>query len=78
MSRKIYAQTALAIRATLAETEPQTRAPVATLARCLADMFKKDNPAFRYDRFFTAAGLDNRGELTPNQVYPNGFQAVGK
>jgi hypothetical protein len=46
MSRKIYAQTALAIRA--------------TLARCLADMFKKDNPAFRYDRFFTAAGLDNR------------------
>jgi hypothetical protein len=67
MSRKIYAQTARAIRATLAETEPQTRAPVAT-----------DNPAFRYDRFFTAAGLDNRGELTPNQVYPNGFQAVGK
>ena len=32
MSRKIYAQTALAICATLAETEPQTRAAVATLA----------------------------------------------
>jgi len=31
MSRKIYAQTALTIRATLAETGPQTRAPVAVL-----------------------------------------------
>jgi hypothetical protein len=59
MSRRIYTQTTLAIGATLAETEPETRAPVAALARCLADMFKKENAAFRYDRFFTAAGLDN-------------------
>jgi hypothetical protein len=78
MSRKIYAQTALAIRATLGETEPETRGPVAALARCLADMFKRENAAFRYDRFFTAAGLDNWGELLPNPVHPNGFQAAAR
>lgn len=36
---------------------------VADVARSLADKFKRDNPKFRYDKFFEACGLDVYGEL---------------
>ena len=42
------------------------RAVVHTLervARELADMFKRDNSAFDYGRFFTACGLNSAGKV---------------
>jgi hypothetical protein len=74
MSRRLYAQTAVAIRSKLtdSETTPEARGAVAEIARFLADAFRADNALFSYQRFFTAAGLDNWGELTPNPVSANG------
>jgi hypothetical protein len=75
MSRRLYVQTAVAIRSTLADATPEARGAIAEIARYLADAFKADNALFRYDRFFTAAGLSNWGELTPNPVSANGIEA---
>ena len=69
MSHQIFTQTALVIRVALSETEDTgQRAAIAGIARNLADAFKSDNAAFRYDKFFAACGLDMFGELLPNRV----------
>jgi hypothetical protein len=36
---------------------------VAAIARSLADVFKGQNPSFRYDYFFDAVGLDKWGHV---------------
>ena len=46
--------------------DPATKAANATLARHLADTFKADNRAFRYDKFFPARRLKPWGELSTN------------
>lgn len=37
----------------------------------LAHAFKNDNRPFRYDKFFSACGLDPQGGLMPNSVVAN-------
>lgn len=76
MSRALYRRTAVLIHNVLVDQDtPQpTKAVVADLAKGLADAFKEDNAAFRYDRFFPACGLDNWGELKPSPVHRMGSQ----
>lgn len=63
-SQRVYRQTANIIAAAITEAEDvRTRAAIAEIAKQLADMFKADNAAFRYDKFFPACRLDNWGEL---------------
>ena len=71
----MHQQTALIIRAALwGADDTGTRAAITDLARQLADMFKADDAAFRYDRFLAACGLDNWGEPTRNPV---AYTAIG-
>jgi hypothetical protein len=62
---KIYTQTANIIAAAITNVDDlKVKAAIADVARQLAEMFKRDNSAFRYDRFFPACRLDMLGELT--------------
>lgn len=67
MSRKQYREVASILEGQIASAEylPESSAAVvmttARIAKGLADMFKRDNSAFRYDTFFEAAGLDANG-----------------
>lgn len=64
MSRKDYRAAASVIKVEL-ETAPDRTAQhsVSCVARGLADNFKRDNSAFRYDTFYTACGLDYFGKV---------------
>jgi hypothetical protein len=76
MSRRLYCQTAAVIRRALQESYSCAYAAAASdIAKGIADAFKEDDPAFRYDMFFTAAGLDNWREPLPNPLHPN---AIGE
>lgn len=62
MSRGDYEEIANIINDNLADNMVESRT-VATMARELADVFKANNPRFRYDTFFAACGLDEWGEV---------------
>lgn len=62
MSRGDYEEIANVINDNLEDTMVESRA-IATMARELADVFKANNPRFRYDTFFAACGLDEWGEV---------------
>lgn len=64
-SRKDYRAAAEAFKVASAFERREARDALAHAARLLADHFKRDNPAFRYDRFFEACGLDAFGHVTP-------------
>lgn len=67
MSRKNYRATAEIIKMVvnsaefMPESGPAVLMTASSIARALADEFKRDNSAFRYDTFFEAAGLDPFG-----------------
>jgi hypothetical protein len=67
-SRPMWCDVAAIIRRELydSERDAATRPNIARRARRFADCFKADNPAFSYDWFFGACGLDNWGEPLPN------------
>jgi hypothetical protein len=55
------------IRSTLIDAElgHQRREQIAAFSRRVADTLRSGDPAFSYDWFFGACGLDNWGELLP-------------
>jgi hypothetical protein len=63
--RTIYLDVAATIRETLSdpECEQATQLKIAAFARRASDLFRQGDPAFSYDWFFGACGLDNWGEL---------------
>jgi hypothetical protein len=63
--RVLYGECADAIRATLADSEPDhpRREHIATFSRKAADILRAGDPAFSYEWFFGACGLDNWGDL---------------
>lgn len=63
MSRKHYRDVATAIHDAQTIADDATRKAIAALARELADRFRRDNAAFRFDRFFEACGLDAFGDM---------------
>lgn len=60
-SRKMYREIAESIRMNLAGLTPKQTEGAAIIVRAIANDFKCDNRVFRYDTFFTAAGLDEFG-----------------
>lgn len=70
-SRKIYREVAGALKGRMAEHDPRDMIDVAVLegiakaARTIADVFKRDNPMFRYDTFYAACGLNEWGHAVP-------------
>jgi hypothetical protein len=67
--RDLYRECAETIRATMTDSEPAhpRREKVAAFSRKAADIFRADDPAFSYEWFFGACGLDNWGDLMANQ-----------
>lgn len=68
MSRKDYRAAAAVIKAELEQVADYSdrfvaQASIASIARALAENFKRDNSAFRYDTFFEACGLDYDGKV---------------
>jgi hypothetical protein len=61
MSRKHYRQIAAVINDNRRSESAIARLAVAGVARDIADILKRDNPRFRYDKFFEACGLDAFG-----------------
>lgn len=61
-TRKLYTELAKSIQATLIHADPHA---VALVTRAIAIDLKRDNAAFRYDRFFEACGLDAHGQVIP-------------
>lgn len=58
-SRKLYREMAESARQALSYSEnPEAGAQI---VRAFASDLKRDNPHFRYDRFYEAAGLDDNG-----------------
>lgn len=63
-TQKHYREAAATIREVVegAYTEVELSAAV-VIVRNLADMYKRDNPKFRYDTFYEACGLDEWGQV---------------
>lgn len=63
-SRSLYEDIASSTKFVMNDpiTSPDQKLIVAWLARQIADDLKRDNRAFRYDKFFEACGLDEHGE----------------
>lgn len=63
MTQKHYIELARVIRVELDSLNPlfdaHAREAVARVARELANVCKSDNSRFRYDRFYSACGLDS-------------------
>lgn len=74
MDRIFYFEFSTTIRTHLSDqTLPNaSRARIAVFARKAADLFKQGDPAFSYEWFFGACGLDSRGELPPKNIPPKG------
>ncbi len=60
-TRKLYNEVADTIKFRVGMAEGDELKTVASLVRDLANDFKRDNRAFRFDRFFEACGLDSVG-----------------
>lgn len=62
-SRPMWTEVAAAIRSELSHPSRDEARPLDTArrARRFADILKADNPAFSYEWFFGACGLDNWG-----------------
>jgi hypothetical protein len=62
-TRSHYRDVAAVLRERLDEQShnPQSRRVIATIARDLAQIYREDNPRFRGDLFYAAAGLDEIG-----------------
>jgi hypothetical protein len=69
MVRDLHREFAKIIRATLtaAELGHPRREKLAVFSRKAADIFRAGDPAFSYEWFFGACGLDNWGELLPGK-----------
>lgn len=62
MTRKHYIQFADMFHTNIKAIDNQNiRSAMAVIARDTADIFRRDNPNFSYQRFFLACGLDDRG-----------------
>ncbi len=64
-SRPMWCQVAAAVRSELSHPTRNEARPLdaARRARRFADILKADNPAFSYEWFYGACGLDNWGYL---------------
>lgn len=60
-SRKLYREIAESIRTNMIGMTPKQAEGAAYIARAVASDLKRDNYNFRYDTFYTAAGLDVNG-----------------
>jgi hypothetical protein len=64
MSRKHYREAAETVReAVEGANTPGGVEAASDIARGLADMFKRDDPKFRYDTFYAACGLNEWGKV---------------
>jgi hypothetical protein len=57
MTRKNYVAAAVIIRARLLDASDDARKAIEQIAADLADMFRADNAAFSYGRFYAACGV---------------------
>jgi len=60
-SRKTYRLIAERLSAVLEHAGSGEKDGIAKATRAVADGLKFDNPAFRFDKFFEAVGLDSHG-----------------
>lgn len=65
MVRELHRDIAAAVQCVLSDVSrsEQSRARVAAFGRRAADLLKADDPAFSYEWFFGACGLDSWGDL---------------
>lgn len=56
-SRKMYEAVAQVVRDNLDLPPQDSKTALSQVAQDLADVFKADNPNFRYDAFYEACGL---------------------
>lgn len=71
--RALHREIADTVRETLTDVEltDPSRESIAMFCRKAADLLKADCPAFSYEWFFGACGLDSWGELLPDQTIGN-------
>lgn len=70
MVRQLHREMAETIRRVVTDSgvSDRSRALATAFSRNAADQLKADCPAFSYEWFFGACGLDNWGELLPDQT----------